>query len=115
LRSAHIARFDDARAELATAVAMLREMGMAFWLPEAERGLIHFLSRSTSPHHAANSSTRPTIVAGLGRDGIADPPGRLDADDAPEARPGAVGIDEGEVVRITDGPAAPPLDPASDP
>jgi len=24
-------------AELATAVAMLREMGMAFWLPEAER------------------------------------------------------------------------------
>jgi hypothetical protein len=28
---------DEARAELATAVAMLREMGMAFWLPEAER------------------------------------------------------------------------------
>jgi class 3 adenylate cyclase/tetratricopeptide (TPR) repeat protein len=29
-------RSDDARAELATAVEMLREMGMAFWLPEAE-------------------------------------------------------------------------------
>jgi len=32
-------RPDDARAELATAVAMLREMGMAYWLPEAEREL----------------------------------------------------------------------------
>ena len=32
-------RPDGARAELATAVAMLREMGMAFWLPEAEREL----------------------------------------------------------------------------
>ncbi|HZO25514.1 MAG TPA: tetratricopeptide repeat protein [Chloroflexota bacterium] len=31
-----IGRPDEARAELATAVAMLREMGMAFWLPEAE-------------------------------------------------------------------------------
>jgi hypothetical protein len=30
---------DEARAELATAVAMLRDMGMAFWLPEAEREL----------------------------------------------------------------------------
>jgi len=29
-------RLDEARAELSTAVAMLREMGMAFWLPEAE-------------------------------------------------------------------------------
>jgi hypothetical protein len=28
------------RAELATAVAMLREMGMSFWLPEAERELV---------------------------------------------------------------------------
>jgi hypothetical protein len=28
-----------ARAELATAVAMLGDMGMAFWLPEAEREL----------------------------------------------------------------------------
>ena len=27
---------DEARAELSTAVALLREMGMAFWLPEAE-------------------------------------------------------------------------------
>jgi tetratricopeptide (TPR) repeat protein len=32
-------RLDEARAELATAVGMLREMGMAFWLPEAEREL----------------------------------------------------------------------------
>jgi tetratricopeptide (TPR) repeat protein len=32
-RAGHL---DEARAELATAVAMLREMGMAFWLPEAE-------------------------------------------------------------------------------
>ena len=31
-----VGRFDEARAELATAVAMLREMGMAYWLPEAE-------------------------------------------------------------------------------
>jgi Flp pilus assembly protein TadD len=31
-----IGRHDEARAELTTAVAMLREMGMAFWLPEAE-------------------------------------------------------------------------------
>jgi len=30
-------RPDEARTELATAVAMLGEMGMAFWLPEAER------------------------------------------------------------------------------
>jgi hypothetical protein len=29
-------RLDEARAELAAAVAMLREMGMALWLPEAE-------------------------------------------------------------------------------
>jgi hypothetical protein len=34
-----IGRSDDARAELATAVAMLRDMGMAYWLPEAEREL----------------------------------------------------------------------------
>ena len=31
-----MARMDEARTELSTAVAMLREMGMAFWLPEAE-------------------------------------------------------------------------------
>jgi hypothetical protein len=30
---------DEADSALATAVAMLREMGMAFWLPEAEREL----------------------------------------------------------------------------
>jgi tetratricopeptide (TPR) repeat protein len=34
-----IGRPDEARAELATAVAILREMGMAYWLPEAEREL----------------------------------------------------------------------------
>jgi len=34
-----LGRPDQARAELATAVAMLREMGMTFWLPEAEREL----------------------------------------------------------------------------
>jgi tetratricopeptide (TPR) repeat protein len=33
-------RLDEARAELQTAVAMLREMGMAFWLPEAEGELV---------------------------------------------------------------------------
>ena len=32
-------RADEARAELSTAVAMLREMGMEYWLPEAEREL----------------------------------------------------------------------------
>jgi len=34
-----VGRHDEARAELSTAVAMLREMGMAFWLPEAEAEL----------------------------------------------------------------------------
>jgi len=34
-----IGRLDEARAELSTAVAMLREMGMTFWLPEAEAEL----------------------------------------------------------------------------
>jgi hypothetical protein len=34
-----VGRLDEAHAELPTAVAMLREMGMAFWLPEAEREL----------------------------------------------------------------------------
>jgi len=34
-----VGRLDEARAELATAVAMPREMGMAFWLPEAEQEL----------------------------------------------------------------------------
>ena len=32
-------RLDEARSELATAVAMLREMGMMHWVPEAEREL----------------------------------------------------------------------------
>ncbi|MFN8632443.1 MAG: AAA family ATPase [Chloroflexota bacterium] len=32
-------RIDEARAELTTAVAMLREMGMALWLPDAEAAL----------------------------------------------------------------------------
>ena len=32
-------RPDEARAELASAVAMLREMGMTSWLPKAEREL----------------------------------------------------------------------------
>jgi hypothetical protein len=34
-----VGRHNEARAEPATAVAMLREMGMAFRLPEAERAL----------------------------------------------------------------------------
>jgi Flp pilus assembly protein TadD len=34
-----VGRREEARAELATAVAMLREMGMVFWLPEAEAAL----------------------------------------------------------------------------
>jgi tetratricopeptide (TPR) repeat protein len=32
-------RMDEARAELSVAVTMLREMGMTFWLPEAEQAL----------------------------------------------------------------------------
>jgi hypothetical protein len=39
-------RPDAARAALATAVAMLREMGMAFWLPEAERELARAIGTS---------------------------------------------------------------------
>jgi hypothetical protein len=35
----HIGRTEDARAELATAIGMLREMGMTFWLTEAEAQL----------------------------------------------------------------------------
>jgi tetratricopeptide (TPR) repeat protein len=34
-----VGRREEARAELVTAVTMLREMGMAFWLPEAEAEL----------------------------------------------------------------------------
>src|SRR5262249_9008412 len=35
----HVGRLAEARSELTTAVAMLREMGMLHWLPEAEREL----------------------------------------------------------------------------
>jgi tetratricopeptide (TPR) repeat protein len=35
-----IGRAEDARVELATAMAMLREMGMTFWLPDAEAELV---------------------------------------------------------------------------
>jgi hypothetical protein len=31
-----VGRLNDAHTELSTAISMLREMGMAFWLPEAE-------------------------------------------------------------------------------
>jgi hypothetical protein len=34
-----VGRLEDARAELVIAVTMLREMGMTFWLPEAEAEL----------------------------------------------------------------------------
>jgi tetratricopeptide (TPR) repeat protein len=34
-----VGRTDEARTELTTAVAMLREMGMTFWLPDAEAAL----------------------------------------------------------------------------
>jgi hypothetical protein len=34
-----LSRLDEAHAELSMAVAMLREMGMTFWLPEAEAEL----------------------------------------------------------------------------
>jgi hypothetical protein len=34
-----VGRSDEARDELATAVEMLREMAMTFWLPEAEAEL----------------------------------------------------------------------------
>ena len=34
-----VGRLDEARVELTTAVTMLREMGMAFWLPGAEKEL----------------------------------------------------------------------------
>ena len=40
-------RLDEARAELTTAVAMLREMGMVFWLPEAEQELAQVVASST--------------------------------------------------------------------
>ena len=51
-------RLDEARAELATAVAMLREMGMAFWLPEAERELAE-ADGSAAVDHAGLRSASP--------------------------------------------------------
>ena len=41
-------RLDEARAELATAVAMLREMGMSLWLPEAEQRLAQVVASFAS-------------------------------------------------------------------
>jgi hypothetical protein len=41
-------RQDDARSELSTAVTMLREMDMTFWLPEAEAEL----AAATTSHPA---------------------------------------------------------------
>jgi len=40
-----IGRQDEARAELTTAVTMLREMGMLHWLPEATRELEQTVAR----------------------------------------------------------------------
>jgi tetratricopeptide (TPR) repeat protein len=42
-------RTDQARAELSTAVTMLREMGMTFWLPEAEADLAEVTASASSP------------------------------------------------------------------
>ena len=52
-----IGRLDEARAELATAVAMLREMGMAFWLPEAEAELTAKLRRKRQSRSADSSGS----------------------------------------------------------
>jgi len=46
-----IGRVGDARAELATAVEMLNEMGMTHWLPEAEAEL----ARANASEHASES------------------------------------------------------------
>ena len=51
-------------------------------------------------------------MACFGGDRVADPSGRFDADDALEAGPGVVGVDVGEVGRVTDGAAAAVLDAA---
>jgi hypothetical protein len=40
VRALRPSRLDEARAEPSTSVAMLREMGLAFWLPEAEGELV---------------------------------------------------------------------------
>ena len=42
-------RLDEARTALSTAVTMLREMGMAFWLPEAEGELAEGASSAYPP------------------------------------------------------------------
>ena len=44
-----VGRLEEARTELSTAVGMLREMGMAFWLPEAEVELARCDEPLTSP------------------------------------------------------------------
>jgi tetratricopeptide (TPR) repeat protein len=45
-----IGRRDDAHAELTTAVAMLREMGMTFWLQEAEAELARVSASASGGH-----------------------------------------------------------------
>ena len=53
-----IGRQDEARAELATAITMLREMGMSFWLPEAEAELAQ-ADGSVTVGHVGCPSVRP--------------------------------------------------------
>jgi hypothetical protein len=48
------------------------------------------------------------VVASFGRDDRADPPDRLDADDALEVRPHGIGINESQELRVADGTAGPP-------
>jgi tetratricopeptide (TPR) repeat protein len=43
-----IGHLDEARTELSTAIAMLREMGMAFWLPRAEAELAQVMASPAS-------------------------------------------------------------------
>jgi len=45
-----LGRPEHARAELSTAIAMFREMGMAFWLPEAEAALVQAVSAPSDEH-----------------------------------------------------------------
>jgi class 3 adenylate cyclase/tetratricopeptide (TPR) repeat protein len=53
-----VGRMKDARAELSTAVNMLREMEMTFWLPEAEAELAHAVP--STPTDGASEYTTPT-------------------------------------------------------
>jgi hypothetical protein len=53
-----VGRPDAARSELATAVAMLREMGMAYWLPEAEAELAQTDSNSSPGHDERGGDPR---------------------------------------------------------